>query len=108
MSVSNASKLAKVPTLAKGLQDIANQLAQAMLLFEDIKKQIDDLEVGSFTHVEGGPTYETGIQAIPSLKHVDGPMIDWTIGKLNELNAWWEAEGQGRMAAINNLRTGAQ
>jgi hypothetical protein len=102
MPISDASKQAKVPQLVKDLQAVCEELADGKSRFEDILQQINDLEIGSF-----GTTYDAKIKATAGLGHVDGGMVDWTVGKLTELNAWWIATGQGRMAAINNLRTGA-
>jgi hypothetical protein len=102
MSVSDESKEAKVPYLVLDLQSICESLADAKRRYDDLKSQINSLEIGSFI----SPAYDTKIQSISSLKHVDGAMVDWTVGKLDALSVWWVAVGEGRMAAIDNLRTG--
>ena len=95
MSVSSASKLAKVPLLVKQLQVVCEELADAKTRFADIKGQIDALEVGSFS-----TTYDTAIKAVDGMGHIDGAMVDWTVGQLTTLMASYNGP------AVNNLRSG--
>lgn len=102
MSVSTDSKEKKVPQLVLELQSICDELADAKRRFMDVKSQIDDFEIGDFTIPIN---YDTEIQAVEKLKHIDGAMVNWTVGKMNDWITWLTSDG--RMAAINNLRTGA-
>ena len=95
MSVSAPSKMVKVPLLVKQLQVVCEELADAKTRFADIKGQIDALEVGSFS-----TTYDTVIKATDGLGHVDGTMVDWTVGQLTTLMASYNGP------AVNNLRSG--
>jgi hypothetical protein len=95
MSVATPSKMVKVPLLVKQLQVVCEELADAKTRFADIKGQIDALEVGGF-----GTTYDTVIQATAGLSHIDGAMVDWTIGELITLMAAYNGP------AVNNLRSG--
>jgi hypothetical protein len=95
MSVSAPSKLVKVPLLVKQLQVVCEELADAKTRFADIKGQIDALEVGDFS-----TTYDVVIKATEGLGHVDGAMVNWTIGKLVTLMAAYDGP------AVDNLRSG--
>jgi hypothetical protein len=95
MSVSAPSKLVKVPLLVKQLQVVCEELADAKTRFADIKGQIDALEVGSFS-----TTYDTVIKAVDGMGHIDGAMVDWTIGQLTTLMASYNGP------AVDNLRSG--
>jgi hypothetical protein len=95
MAVSAPSKMVKVPLLVKQLQVVCEELADAKSRFNDIKGQIDALEVGGF-----GTTYDTVIQAVDGMGHIDGAMVDWTVGQLTILIAAYNDP------AVNNLRSG--
>ena len=95
MTVSVESRKAKVPVLAKQLQNICDELADAKLKYEDFKNNITAMEFNGF-----GSTYNAEIQAVPGLKHADGAMVDWAIGQLDTLFASYN------VPAINQLRTG--
>jgi hypothetical protein len=95
MAVSLNSKKAKVPVLVKQLQSICDQLANSKLLFEDLKNNVEAMEIGSF-----GSTYDAEIQAVTGLKHADGVMVDWAIGEFTTLFATFN------VPAVNQLRSG--
>jgi hypothetical protein len=81
--------------LVRQLQTVCEELADAKTRFADIKAQFDALEVGDLS-----TTYDTVLKATEGLGHVDGAMVNWTIGKLVILMAAYDGP------AVNNLRSG--
>jgi len=95
MAVSASSKMVKVPLLVKQLQVVCDELADARTRFNDIKEQIDDLEIEDF-----GTTYDTVIQAVNGMEHINGAVVNWSLGQLVTLMASYNGP------AVNNLRSG--
>jgi hypothetical protein len=101
MAVSDATKHIKAPILIERLQDIANQIAESINDFHDFKAQWNDLEMGELTDI-----WDALIKKNPKLEFVDHTTVNWSVGTIQLSIDWWETSNTGRMAALNNLRSG--
>jgi hypothetical protein len=89
----------KAVIVVKTLQDLTEQLVEALEKYEDLKAQIN---ATGFTFT----SYNDNYASIQGLEHIDGDVVNSVISGFDGLIGYLDAVGQYRRDPLNKFRTG--